>query len=292
MAWFGQKRPVCHRSYSNGGPTNHSFGLALAVSLALHALVLCIKLTSPVSAVRLQMNPGDSRLDVTLSKQGIPATAIPLPPHPLASPKEHRPKILTARPNNRTAAATDSSPSWTVAEKDEMDQFLNGLAAQSKPRTGRELAQRALAMARTMAVPEQPDDEMKEMVQKFVNARVEPFSIEMYFDALFRKMNRSATMIPNEQRTKGRHVAAVRVVVNQDGSVKSFRVLWAADQQMEIAYIKAVVDLAAPFPVFPQDIRNATDSIVLQICIVPNSDGGGGGATFTRMSQGQSCQAR
>jgi protein TonB len=173
-----------------------------------------------------------------------------------------------------------------------MDQFLNRLAAQSKPRTGRELAQRALAMARIMAVPEQQDDELKEMTQKFVNARVEPFSVDMYFDALFRKMNKSASMIPNEQRAKGRHIAAVRIVVNQDGSVKSFRVLWAADQQLEIAFIKAVVDQAAPFPVFPQDIRNATDSIVLQICIVPDSDGGGGGATFTRMSQGQACRAR
>ena len=172
-----------------------------------------------------------------------------------------------------------------------MDQFLNELAAQPKPRTGRELAQRVLAMAKIMAVPEQQDDELNEITRKFVNGRVEPFSVEMYFDALFRKMNHSATMIPKEQRAKGRHVAAVRVVVNQDGSVKSFRVLWAADQQLEIEFIKAVVDQAAPFPVFPQDIRNATDTIVLQICIVPDSDVGSGGTTFTRMSQGQACRA-
>ena len=269
---------------------NYRFKLALAVSLALHALVLCIKLASP-GAVHQQTNHGDSRLKVTLPKQESPTTAIHLPPHAPASPHEHRPRILTARPNNRTTAAREPSPSWTVAERDEMDQFLNELAAQSKPRTGRELAQRVLAMAKIMAVPEQQDDELNEITRKFVNGRVEPFSVEMYFDALFRKMNHSATMIPKEQRTKGRHVAAVRIVVNQDGSVKSFRVLWAADQQLEIEFIKAVVDQAAPFPVFPQDIRNATDTIVLQICIVPDSDVGSGGTTFTRMSQGQACRA-
>ena len=97
-------------------------------------------------------------------------------------------------------------------------------------------------------------------------------------------------MVKNERRAQGAHVAAVRVVVNQDGSMKSFRVLWAGNQQAEIAYIKAVMDQAAPFPVFPSDIRSATDSIVLQICILPGRYGGGSGATFTRMSKGQSCR--
>ena len=145
-------------------------------------------------------------------------------------------------------------------------------------------------MARTMPLPQEEDDDLKEMMQKLADAKVEPYSLEMYFDALVRKMNRSAAMVKNEQRVKGKHVAAVRIALNRDGSVKNFRVLWAADQQAEIAYIKAVVDQAAPFPVFPADIRNATDAIILQVCILPGRYGEASGATFTRMSKGQGCR--
>ncbi len=171
-----------------------------------------------------------------------------------------------------------------------MNQFLSELSPQPLPHPGQDLEQRALAAAKGAPVPEEDNDELREMTRKFSDAKVDPFSLEMYFDALFRKMNRSAAMVKNEQRAKGAHVAAVRVVVNQDGSLKSFQVLRAADQQAQIAYIKAVINQAVPFPAFPPDIRKATDSIVLQICILPGRYGDGSGATFTRMSSGQSCR--
>ena len=262
---------------------NRRFGIALAVSLTLHAAALAIRLSTPASSHRAQQ-PRESRLDVQLAPEQKTEPPVPLPPPTAtAPPREPRPRVLTARPKPQ------APPVWTQTQRDEMTQFLGELDNRP-PLRGRELAQRALEMARTMAPAEQRDDELDEMRQKFANAHVEPFSIEMYFDALFRKMNRSAAMLPQEKRERGTHVAAVRVVVDRNGSVKNFRVLWAADQQAEIDYIKAVVDLAAPFPVFPEDIRNATDSIVLQICIVPGS-GGGGDATFSRMSPGRACQA-
>jgi hypothetical protein len=261
------------------------FWLGLAISLAFHVLVLCIKLASPDSVAHTQARQRDTRVEVTLANPASPPQTVATPP-PQAKRPEPRPRVLMAKPK----AITDPARTWSRAEKDDMDQFLNELEVQAKPPTGRELAQRAIAMAGRMAVPEQQDDELQEMRQKFANANVDPFSIEMYFDALFRKMNHSAAMISKEGINKGTQVASVRVVVNQDGTVKSFRVLWAADQQSEIAYIKSVVEQAAPFPVFPQDIRDATNSVVLQICIQPNSRGGFGGATFSRMSPGSSCR--
>lgn len=44
---------------------------------------------------------------------------------------------------------------------------------------------------------------------------------------------------------------------------------------------------AAPFPA---DIGNATDAMILQICIQPQRFGPAGGAFFSRMSRGQTCR--
>ena len=85
----------------------------------------------------------------------------------------------------------------------------------------------------------------------------------------------------------GRNAAAVRIVLNADGTVKSFRVLWAADQQAEIAYVSHLFEIAAPFAPFPVDIRNATQSLILQICIMPGS--GSGDALFSPMANGRTC---
>jgi hypothetical protein len=115
---------------------------------------------------------------------------------------------------------------------------------------------------------------------------VEPFSMTMYFDAFIRKLNRSAAFVKNEPRSKGRGKALVQISLNPDGSLKSFRVLRADDQQAEIAYIKSVIDRAAPFSAFPPDIRNATDSLQILMCILPAHAGGGG---FSRTLSGQDC---
>ena len=54
-------------------------------------------------------------------------------------------------------------------------------------------------------------------------------------------------------------------------------------------FIEAVVRQASPFPVFPADIRSATDTIVLNICIRPGMQGDSGGGMFSRMGEGESC---
>lgn len=257
---------------------NHKgFALALALSVVLHALVLCIPLGEPLTGSRRTSNRQYARLDARLSRPHAKVKSVPS--------REHGASTRSAHP---TLSVPAPAKTWTLAERNEMDQFLNELGTQTRPPGGNELAQRALAMARNMPAPEE-DDDLKEMTQRLRNAHVEPYTLDMYFDALFRKMNRSAAMVPNEGHAKGRHVAAVRIVLGPDGSVKNFRILWAADQQGEIDYIKAVVDQAAPFPIFPSDIRNATDSIVLQVCILPGRYADGG-ATFSRMSRGQGCR--
>ncbi len=263
--------------------------IALAISLALHVAVLFIKVSVPDAGLLHPTNRASSRLNVTLAKPADFAKATPLPEHTQAKPSKPTPKQPVAHLKRQTATVVEPAKVWTPAEKAEMNQFLNELGAPPKPRSGSELAQRALAMARSM-VSEEDREAAQKTTQQMIGAKVEPFSLELYLDALFRKMNRTAAMLKNEHGADGLHVATVQIVLNPDGSVKSFRALQAADQQAEIAYIKAVVEQAAPFPAFPPDIRRATGSFSIQICILPNRFAEGSGPMFSRMSKGQSCR--
>jgi hypothetical protein len=117
---------------------------------------------------------------------------------------------------------------------------------------------------------------------------VEPFSWEMYFDAFVRKLNRSAAFVKRDLPSRGTRKALVRISLNADGSLKTYQVLRAADQEAELDYIKRVIDQASPFSAFPPDIRSATDSLTILMCIFPPRDGEGGG--FARSFGGQDCR--
>ena len=270
---------------------NKSIVIALSVSLAFHLVLLIFKLSRPEEMPEPEARQPPTQLDVRIAKPE-PFTPPPQLPQPVA------PKQSVTRPRPKPAPLQRPSPltaevvkPWTNTEKDEMSRFLNDLQTEPKPRTGRELAQDALAMARTLEKRVEKDDEAAGIAQRLRDAKVEPLSIELYYEALFRKLNRSAEMVKNKSKETGSRVAVVRAVLNPDGSLKSFTILQAADQQAEIAYIQSVVERAAPFPAFPPDIRKATDAMILQICIQPQRTGPGGGAFFSRLSPGQGCRA-
>lgn len=258
---------------------------ALAISLALHGLILCIKVSPPSGSPGQQTAKAASKLDVQLKPQKrTPVQIAKTPP-----PAEKSPRILAMPRKPNAVAAAEPEPRWTVAERDEMKRFMQELEEENRPPTGQELAQRAKTMAREMRAPPDPDaEEARSIMNRLYQAHVEPFTVEMYFDALFRKMNRSAEMIGRQQHERGTKVAAVRVTLNADGSLRSFRILRAADQQNEIDFIKAVVHQASPFPAFPSDIRTATDTIILNICIRPG--GFSDGSMFSRMGAGEECR--
>lgn len=268
---------------------NKRFLVALIVSLAFHLSLLFFKLSTPHEAFVPQSSRAPSQLDVRLAKLDpiaqppvLPQQAAPI--QPAAKARRQPTQLQTPQ------GVAEAEKTWTKAEKDEMNRFLNELGAPPKPRSGMELARNALAMARILGAQAEKNDELAEIAKRLRAANIEPLSLELYFEALFRKLNRSAAMVKNNARDAGSHVAVVQVALNSNGSVRSFTILQSADQQAEIAYIKSVVERAAPFPAFPSDIRSATDALILQICIQPKRFGAGNGAQFTRMSRGQSCQ--
>ena len=282
-------------------PSDRRFGIALTAALLLHLALLALRLAPPQAArtaarVPLRVNMARApQAPVRLTPSVPQHAARPLPGRVAPVPRRH----LLALPKSDAAAASAALPvvvpepepqrTRSRAEQEEIDEFLNPQPA-PRPRqlSGRELASRALAMARSLPPADPDPTEMQQQLQQNANlARVEPFSLEMYFDALYRKLNRMAPMAGRPPGERGRHAAAVRVMLKPDGSVQSFRVLWAADQQAEIAYVSHLFEIAAPFAPFPVDIRNATQSLILQICIMPGS--GSGDALFSPMANGRTC---
>ncbi len=282
-------------------PDDRRFGIALALALGLHLAVLALHVASPSASRRragegpLQVTMAPSRPAVPVAKvvERAPQTHSEQSKRLLTAPaaKAREPRKTFSVPGRAETAPTASTPIVaTPAQDAEMGEFLDELAAKAKPATGSELAYRALAAARAAPTVEDDPAELRELASQ--NRRlqqVDRFSLEMYFDALYQKLNRTAAMVKRGNAGMGRRAAAVSVTLNQDGTLKSFRVLWSADQQAEIAYVNALFERAAPFSPFPPDMRRATQGLILRVCILPGRDGGAEGAMFTPMAPGSAC---
>jgi hypothetical protein len=250
--------------------------LAIVASLVLHGLVLFVQRQTPESNAQ---PPGRLEAALRPRPQSPSPAAQPVAPQVESQPKQQTPakpknqRPVLAVPKSKTQTASQSKPKWTVAQKEEMDQFLKELEPKNKVKP--DLAQRSMAMAREYGREQAREDSQgSEMLERRPNS-------------LVRKLNRSAGYVKNEPRTKGMKSALVRVQLNPDGSMRNFKVVNAGDQQMEIAYIKSVVEQAVPFAPFPADILRSAKSLTMMICIQPPSMSGGFG--FSRVPEGSRC---
>jgi hypothetical protein len=253
---------------------------ALAISLAIHLLLLLAPQHAPTARPAAA-----ARLEARFAPASqAPAESSETPAAPQAAPASRtpRPRRLTAERPRETA-----QPTWTAAEKAEMDNFLEELARQPGASAKPTLAQRSLHMAREQGQQLAARDEAGEALlePRPGGPPADPFSLELYLDGLVRRLNRSALHVGNDRRGQGVRPAAIHFRLNPDGSLKSFVVLNAGDQADEIAYIRSVVERSVPFSPFPPDIDKAARSLGITICIRPASDDGSPG--FSRMSGGR-----
>lgn len=263
-------------SSSRAARAQHSLPLALLLSGTLHLLFLVLPRHEPVAEPGTPP-PLKARLRPPAKVEPTPVAAAPTPAR--GKPAARKP-LLTAKKSD----APSHTRSWSVAEKAEMDNFLDELAKAPKPT----LAQRSLAMAREqgrqMAAQDGNDDALLELRP---NAPpIHPFSLEGYLDGMLRRLNRSAVFVRRELKNPGVRSAALQFRLNPDGTLKSLVVLNAADRAEEIAYIKAIIERSLPFSPFPPDIDKAARSLGITICIRPGS--GDGDMGFTRM-RGNRC---
>lgn len=264
-----------------------ALAVAVAVSLAIHGLLLFVNNKKPKQGSPLP------RIEASLARKPTPVE-VPAsqPPEPqkkqvkAPNKQQARPKVMAVQQPSRSTV--QSTPKWTVAEKAEMNDFLNELASEAKAKPKPTLAQRSLAMAREDAqqMARQEKSELLTLERRPNSPEPDPFSVELYFEALLKNLNRSSAYVKNDPRSRGVRTAAVQFRINPDGTLKSFVVLNAADQSEEIAFIKAVVERAAPFSPFPPDLNRSARSMAVRICILPSL---GGGFGFSRASDGRGC---
>mgnify|MGYP002133865346 FL=1 len=290
-------------------PRSRTLAAALALSLVFHLALLLLDLEPPDApprsttlqarlAPRPTAPPVDTRPPATRAAAAKPRQAIPRPPKPAPA----APRILTARkPSDRQLTAPHSTPTWSVAQKQEMNDFLDELASearnkpQARPQPSPDLAERSLAMAREAGRQparegsRSPQHDPAQLVERIAGSPpIDPFSLDFYLDSLLKKLNRSASFVKNDPRSRGVQAAAIEVRINPDGSLKSFTVTRSGDQQAEIAFVKSVVERAVPFAAFPPDIVRSARSLGLMICIQPTGSGNGGFG-FTRRPEGSGC---
>ncbi|MEI7613512.1 MAG: hypothetical protein WCK63_11410 [Betaproteobacteria bacterium] len=263
-------------SPSENLPAQRSILVAITVSLGLHLLVLFFPTRTPPETQRYA-----TRLEASLTPR---PSALPAP-----SAEIHSEVPAAATSQTRRAAQRPHTPQWTVAQKNEMNRFLSELDEQAKKRPS--LAQRALAQARMIAVERNPgkSKEEFELVERIPNSPpINDFSLEMYFDSLLKKLNKSAAYVRNDPRSRGLKTAVVMVRIAPDGSLNSFQVLNEADQQDEIRFLRSVVERAVPFAAFPPDMRRSAQTVGLLICVQP-AGARESGFGFLRMVEGTRC---
>jgi hypothetical protein len=132
------------------------------------------------------------------------------------------------------------------------------------------------------------DRAAREVVERLPDSpEPDPFSLEMYLDAVVKKLNRSAAFVRNDPRAQGVRAALVRVQLNPNGTLRRFEIINAADQRDEIAFVRSVVEQAVPFASFPADLQRSARSLGILICIQPPSASGGFG--FSRSADSLRC---
>lgn len=266
--------------FSHPPSAGRSLAWALIVSVLVHALLLFISPQRPEPETpppRLEARLGPLS---KLAPQPETPPAVAKPPTPIDKPAKAKssPRLLTTPAPSRHTVAEERR--WTAAEKADMNRFLDELDKAPRPT----LAERSLAMAREQAkeIARQDETGAASLELRPNAAPPDPFSLSMYVEGLLKRLNRSASFVKNDPRTKGVKTASVQFRINPDGSLKSFEVINEADQAGEIAFIRSVVERAVPFAPFPADIDKSARSLTMTICIRPAGSGGGFG--FSRSS--------
>ena len=233
-----------------------SLRLALLLSLLVHGAILLIPVESPRVDERAA-----TRLEATLA-QKVPMPPTPVvqavPPAPAKSAKPQPQRKVLAMDKAQGRAVPPATPKWSVAEKEEMNNFLREL--EGPARRAPDLAQRSLAMARDIGRQQaMTEKDGSEVLERLPNSPpVNPFSLEMYLDALVKKLNRSAGFVRNDPRSKGVKNASVEVRLNPDGTLKSFKVLNAADL---MSMHDIAIDIGPTRHGYPPTRENRTPSI-------------------------------
>lgn len=128
--------------------------------------------------------------------------------------------------------------------------------------SGEDLVQRSLEMARLEAEISRNSDSYEKLPKrKFIGARTQEYRYAQYVEDWRGKVERVGNMnYPQQARDQKIYgKLTLTVSIRADGSVESIEINRSSGQRILDAAAMRIVKLAAPYSVFPPDIRKETD---------------------------------
>jgi periplasmic protein TonB len=268
-------------------PANRGLALAFAVSVLVHAIVLSIHFRLPE---RLLNKVRDSQLDIVLvnaksaTKPSDPQARAqanldgggntdedrraktPLPP--LRVPEtgsdlmQAQQKVREMEARQRKLMTRSKSEKALPVDQEHKAEEVE---PPSRPPSGADLAQNALAMARLEAqIERQVEEYNKRPRKKFVGARTTEAVEAQYVEDWRQKVERVGNFnYPSEAKGKLYGHLVLTVAVRADGEVDSVEVARSSGHKVLDNAARRIVELAAPYGAFPPKLRQNVDVLVI-----------------------------
>jgi protein TonB len=151
---------------------------------------------------------------------------------------------------------TQLKSSYSVPKETNVHQLL------SNETSGEDLVTRSLAMARLEAEINKNNDAYEKLPKrKFIGARAQEYKYAQYIEDWRSKIERVGNMnYPQQARDQKIYgKLTLTVSIRADGSVENVEISRPSGQRILDAAAMRIVKLAAPYAVFPPDIRKETD---------------------------------
>jgi protein TonB len=261
-------------------PPQRNFTLALGVSLFLHAILLSIHFKLPDALGKAT----EQALDVILvnSKSanrptGAQAKAqanldgggntdedrrlkTPLPTS--KATREGNDVVETQRRVSELESRTREMMTQAKSDKAvSADARRNDPALPAPSVSGLDLAASAMAIARLQGQIDKNFDEYnKRPRKKFIGARAEEYRFAQYVEDWRQKVERIGNLNYPEA-AKGRHYGSLvlTVIIRNDGELERVEINRSSGKRVLDDAAKRIVEMAAPYPAFPEAIRRDTD---------------------------------
>ena len=264
-------------------PSLRAFVLSLAISIAIHSLLLSIHFRFPDS----RRPPVPNTLDVVFVNSKTKSK--PLQREALAQAnldgggntdldrraKSPLPFDRNADPGRDTTIALRRMRELEARQRQLLSQGNANTAVpteEAKPQTdaqtkatGRDLETSALAIARMEAQLSRSIDEYNKRPRKqFVGARASEYRFAQYVEDWRQKIERIGNLNYPEG-ARGRVYGSLRlsISINADGSLAAFEMERSSGHDVLDRAARRIVQMAAPFARFPDNIRRDTDILVI-----------------------------
>ncbi|HWA39870.1 MAG TPA: TonB family protein [Burkholderiales bacterium] len=263
---------------------DRALSAAVGASIVLHAIFLSVhfkfpdphwkSMTAPLDVVlvnaRTRERPAkaDVLAQANLDRGGnVDENRRMSSPLPLTNPRNPGRDVLEAQ---RRVQQLEAQQQRLLAQARESRSRVNvdtqkQAPAEEPAQSGRDLADRALAMMKLEAeISKNIEEYQKRPRKKFIGARAAEYRFAQSEEEWRAKVERVGTLnYPAEARGKFYGTLRLTVTLRPDGSVESVELDRSSGLKVLDAAAFRIVRMAAPFSAFPASIRRDTDLLVI-----------------------------